>query len=212
MDIDKKEVRRYLGYGGAEADETVTALIEECINELTNVVTPRCVYKQYDLVLNSHIEFAGMIVNSKNLNKNLEQCSKIVLFAATLGVQADFLLKKYSKTQMSKAVVLQACAAAYIEAYCDECQFGIELEMQALGYYLRPRFSPGYGDFGIHHQLDIINVLECPKKIGLTLTDSFILAPSKSVTAIIGLSKEPQNCHKKGCEECEKVNCQFRRS
>ena len=49
------------------------------------------------------------------------------------------------------------------------------------------RFSPGYGDFDIGFQKEIFKLLNCPKNIGLSLCDSFIMSPSKSVSAIIGL-------------------------
>ena len=121
------------------------------------------------------------------------------------------LMKKYSVTDMSKTVVLQACAAAELEEYCDEMQKQIAIKLGE-GLYLRPRFSPGYGDFSILHQRDVLQMLEAQKKIGLTLTEGYMLTPTKSVTAVIGISREKQPCHIKGCEECEKVDCAYRRS
>ena len=82
-------------------------------------------------------------------------------------------------------------------------------KMESEGWYLRPRFSPGYGDFSLNHQTEIISVLQCPKKIGLTLTDSLLMAPAKSVTAVIGLSRIKQPCHRHGCEVCEKKRLRF---
>ena len=79
------------------------------------------------------------------------------------------------------------------------------------GMYCRPRFSPGYGDFPIAHQRDFSRLLDTPRKIGLTVTESCLLAPIKSVTAVIGLSETPQPCHRKGCEECGKTDCAYRR-
>lgn len=213
MNIDRKEIRRYLGYGKNLPDDTVSKMIEECIEELNKNSTMRNIYQVFDLKIleNNTLDFAGFQVQSRNLTKNLAECSQIILFAATLGTAADILIRKYSKMQMSRAVVMQAVTAAMIEEYCDKCQEEIRQKMEQKGLYLRPRFSPGYGDFKLEHQKDMIHVLECPKKIGLTLTESFILAPSKSVTAVIGLSQKAQGCHKKGCEECKKKNCQFRR-
>ena len=78
--------------------------------------------------------------------------------------------------------------------------------------YLRPRFSPGYGDFSILYQKDVLRMLDAPKKIGLTMTDGYMLTPTKSVTAIIGISNTKEPCHRKGCEECDKSDCVYRRS
>lgn len=213
MEINRKEILRYLGYAGGQADDKVNAIVEESIEELFEKVSMRSVSRVFSLnwPKETDIEFAGIYVQSKNLSKNLDGCSKILVFAATLGVNADLLLKKYSKTQMSKAVVIQAAAAAMIEQYCDNCQEKLRQQMEQEGFYLRPRFSPGYGDFSIEHQKELVHILEGPKKIGLTVTESFVLAPSKSVTAVIGLSNQWQKCHKKGCELCDKIDCQFRR-
>ena len=90
---------------------------------------------------------------------------------------------------MARAVVLQACAAAELEEYCDEQQKKISTELEKSGLYLRPRFSPGYGDFPIEFQEPIMRMLDCAKKIGLTMTDSYMMSPTKSVTAIIGIKK-----------------------
>lgn len=214
MTVPRKEVWRYLGYTGNNKDEPTAQLIEECIEELEEACTPKSTSKEFFLTLKdkNRISFATIEVESKNLFKNLERCERIIVFAATLGVQADFLIKKYSKIQMSKAVVMQAASAAMIEEYCDEKQEELVRKKQQEGFYLRPRFSPGYGDFDIKSQKTFIQLLECPKKIGLSVTDSLILAPSKSVTAVIGLTREPQNCHKNGCEQCSKLDCPFRRS
>ena len=61
------------------------------------------------------------------------------------------------------------------------------------------------------HQRDFSRLLDTPRKIGLTVTESCLLAPIKSVTAVIGLSETPQPCHRKGCEECGKTDCAYRR-
>jgi len=108
-------------------------------------------------------------------------------------------------------VTLQACAAAMLEEYLDEWQTALEADMKKEGYYIRPRFSPGYGDFDIAHQDMILRMLDTAKKIGLTLTGGNMLTPSKSVTAVIGVSRLPRNCTVQGCEVCAKRDCAYRR-
>ena len=54
----------------------------------------------------------------------------------------------------------------------------------------RPRYSPGFGDFGLEYQPYIFEALDCQRAIGLTLTDSFLMSPTKSVTALIGILDE----------------------
>ena len=141
----------------------------------------------------------------------LKQCEKLILFGATLGTGADRLITRASLTDMAKAVVLQACAAAMLEEYCDACQREIAKQQEKEGWYLRPRFSPGYGDFDIQYQKPLMQMLDCAKTIGLTMTDSFMMTPTKSVTAVIGMSRIKERCPIQGCEICEKKDCEYRR-
>ena len=98
-----------------------------------------------------------------------------------------------------------------MEQFIDECQFEIQRKVANEGYYLRPRFSPGYGDFSIEHQKQILQMLNAAKEIGVSSTESSMLTPTKSVTALIGLSKSNQKCHPSGCEACQKYDCIYRR-
>ena len=213
MDIRTREAVRYLGYGRHAIDERTLTRIQESFQELDQVSDARFVYRIFEISKadENGLTIGNLEIKSRNLAKNLKKCQEAVLFGATLGARVDMLMKKYSVTDMSKTVVLQACAAAELEEYCDEMQKQIAIKLGE-GLYLRPRFSPGYGDFSILHQRDVLQMLEAQKKIGLTLTEGYMLTPTKSVTAVIGISREKQPCHIKGCEECEKVDCAYRRS
>ena len=92
-----------------------------------------------------------------------------------------------------------------------ELRESIRAELEEEHLYLRPRFSPGYGDFDICYQEPIVRMLNCAKTIGLTLTDSFMMTPTKSVTAVIGISTQKERCPISGCEVCTKKDCEYRR-
>jgi cobalamin-dependent methionine synthase I len=145
------------------------------------------------------------------LRNHLSGCGEAYLFAATLGTKADFLLERASKIDMSRAVVLQACAAALTESVCDEAERELSAEAAKRGLFLRPRYSPGYGDFSILHQRDLLGILQAQKKIGLAMTQDSMLVPTKSVTAVIGLTAEQTTCHIAKCMGCKSLNCPFRK-
>lgn len=213
MEINRREVYRYLGYKGNKPDEATVKLVEESICELAKAASPKFFHRSFPLHIgpDDQIDFTYFKAKSKNLARNLTDCSQIILFAATLGAGVDLLVKRYHTVQMSKAVVLQAAAAAMIESYCDEKNEWLKQEYGKEGYYLRPRFSPGYGDFSLEHQRDLVAVLEAGKRVGITLTDSCLMVPTKSVTAVIGASKKEHQCELKGCEACKKTDCLYRR-
>ena len=99
-----------------------------------------------------------------------------------------------------------------IEAFCNFLCEKLETEFKNKGFFLRPRFSPGYGDFEISYQRKIFDFLNCSKHIGVSLTESLIMTPSKSVSGVIGISVNDEKCEKQGCEECDKRNtCEYSR-
>lgn len=212
MDVRTKEAVRYLGYGNHAIDGRTLALISSSFQELEEAAGRRSIYRIFDVSQEEEALLIGTLkINSKNLRRNLKSCEKAYILAATLGVGVDTLLRRYTLTDMARVVILQACAAAMLEEYLDGCQEILSREQEKDGYYLRPRFSPGYGDFPITHQEQILQILDAPKKIGLSLTAGSMLTPTKSVTAIVGLSKLNIPCHVQGCEACDKIDCTYRR-
>ncbi len=206
-----KEALRYMGYKRSGIDEESIANTEASMKELEGFVRPKYTYKVVDISIDKEtnaIDFSCFNVSSKNLSRNLGDCQKAVVFAATLGTNADLLIRRYAKSSITKSVVVNACASALIEEVCDNAQKQIEEQIEG---YFRPRFSPGYGDFDLKHQTDIINLLNAEKAIGLTLSDTLVLLPEKSVTAVMGISGKFENCHKSGCEVCAKTDCEYRR-
>lgn len=213
MDIRTREAVRYLGYGRHAVDDRTLAMVVDSFQELEQIAGAKSIYRIFELKteMPNILKIGNMDVLSSHLFKNMKGCGRVVVFAATLGTAVDRLIKKYTLTDMSKAIVAQACAAALLEEYCDQSQREIEEALNKDGQYLRPRFSPGYGDFKIQHQDQLLRMLEAPKKIGLTMTESSMLTPLKSVTAVMGVSSTKENCHIKGCEVCQKEDCIYRR-
>lgn len=209
-----QETLRYLGYKREQPDSQVRELLGECMEELSQVVTLRHMKREVPLTLSGEATVSTELftTESRNLARNLKGCDRLLVFAATVGIGADQLIQRYERFRISRAVTLQAMAAAMIEEYCDCLNREWKESYRKQGLYLRPRFSPGYGDFPLECQKALTGGLETAKRIGLTLTDSLIMMPSKSVTAVIGISPLPGNCVTAGCEACDKTDCEYRRN
>ncbi len=207
-----RELLRYLGHKGQELTPQIENLILECKLELEQIAVPKSHWNIFPLMVkDKQIDMTCLQTTSKHLSVNLRDCKEVILFGATLGSGVDLCLRRYSMTQVSKSVVMQAASVAMLETYCDEVNDKIKEIYLQNGKFLRPRFSPGYGDFPIECQKKLIGALELPKKIGLTVTDHYVMVPSKSVTAIMGVSYVPQTCKTQGCEVCKKIDCLYRR-
>ncbi|MBQ7986803.1 MAG: Vitamin B12 dependent methionine synthase activation subunit [Clostridia bacterium] len=183
LEIDKKEVLRYLGYGQAEADEKTLKRIENLTEELKKELSPKVCYDKYPVIRDDEdISFGVVKTNSKDLKKNLKGCDEVLIFVATIGVGVDRIIGKYANVSPLDAVICQAIGASLIEEVCD-------IFCAKLGDGLKPRYSPGYGDFPVENQKEIFGMLDVPRKIGVTLTESMQMVPTKSVSALVGIKK-----------------------
>lgn len=184
--ISRREILRYMGCkdSSAEIDTLISRLLGECLEKLRYTV----VYRSFPITFsNDGIDLGFSKVTSCDLGKCLNGCSDIILFAATVGLEIDRLIVRYGHSSPSAALCLQAIGNERVEALCDAfCEF-IREEYQKDGRSMRPRFSAGYGDLPLELQRDIFRALNCEKLAGLTLNDSLLMSPTKSVTAIIGI-------------------------
>ena len=203
------ETLRYLRQN--ERDEKIEALIKECFLEAENgFVYKACYLRSNCKTSDNCVEIMGKKVKSKALAKNLSGVKEVVLFACSIGFNLDRLIEKYKLIDPSRSLIMHAIGVERVESLADAfCSFLAE-EVQKENKSLRPRFSPGYGDFGIENQKLFFESLDVSKLLGVTLTESMLMSPSKSVTAIVGLADEKGmdlNC---GCLSCDK-ECEYRR-
>lgn len=183
-EIREKEILRYAGV--KKADEALLSMLRECISDARDALSYKVCYYEVPFSLSDgKCDFSHFSTNSKSLAKNLSGCDSVIVFAATVGIGIDRLIHKYSKLSPAKALIFQAIGAERIEALCD----AFEEDIKSHGKATRNRFSAGYGDAPLEIQKEIFNLLSPQKNIGLTLGDSLLMSPTKSVTAFIGIEK-----------------------
>ena len=193
---DLKEVARYLGYSKiVSPDQDVSSLMEKAAGEMQAVMKPQAVFEIFDLSVNTvvskdsttaELKFADLTLHSQDLGRNLTGCSKVALLAATIGPQVDALIRRHSPVDPVYASILQATGAMFIEEVVDLVNTEIKKIAETQGLKTKPRYSPGFGDVPLEVQKDFFRLLPCTR-IGLTLMDTLIMAPEKSVTAFVGL-------------------------
>ena len=181
--IRRDEILRYAGVRGDAF--SIEPMLSEYLREAQKVLTYSVCYTEFSIEEKENLLDLGFVTTeSRDLQKNLSGCSSGIVFAATVGVALDRLIARSAATSPTKALLLQAIGAERIESLCD--LFCRDLAGKQENYLLRPRFSPGYGDLPLEIQKNIFALLDCPKRIGLSLNQSLMLSPSKSVTALIG--------------------------
>ena len=183
-----------LRYAGCKtADSNVLSLLNECIEEAKKKLCYKVCYCQSEVTVEGDIcAFDTFKLKSKSLAANLKDCERVVIFAATVGIEMDRLIAKYSKISPAKALMLQAIGAERIEALCNAFCKDLAKENR-MGQ--RPRFSPGYGDLPLEAQREIFDILDCNRRLGVFLNNSLLMSPSKSVTAFVGLTTKEKTAH-----------------
>lgn len=179
-----REIARYLK---AENYESVKDIVDLCLSECNNAFSYKVCYRIIPVKINESGAVLGeMETNSLDLAKNLSGCDSVVVFCATVGVGIDFLIRKYSDLSPLKSLVFQCIGADRVENLCNRFCAEISKKFGKTA----PRFSPGFGDFKLSFQKEIFSLLNATKLIGVTLSEKLIMAPSKSVTAIMGIKNE----------------------
>ena len=207
--VDQGEILRYLGQ--KEGDDKVNALVKECLDEVEKSLTYKVCYLYSNCKISGdEVEIDGERIVSKSLVKNLTGVNEVVLFACSVGFMIDRLIEKYKVLNPTKSLVMHAVGVERVESLANAfCSF-LRAEAKKENKYLRPRFSAGYGDFGIENQNLFFKNLEINKLLGVTLTEGMLMSPSKSVTAIVGIGDEKEQGCNIGCESCS-LECEYRR-
>ncbi len=227
LKVDIKEVYRYLGIKSMEADAATAELIDRCICELEEITEPRSTSRIFGIEKNGKeiiLPECGLPLEGADMYELLGGCEYCSILGVTLGIQVDRRIDYYSRTQLSKGLILNACATAAVEALCEEAEARVQQQAAEEGLTATRRFSPGYGDFDVAVQHSLLGILDAYKTIGLTATESCMLVPRKSVTAIIGLYREEKSsgmdkaragrygqCSEEKCSGCGMEQCEFRK-
>lgn len=189
--VSKKEVLRYAG--AREADDALMRMLDECISLAEDGFTYRVAFAVLPVVpTDDGLSFGAFFVSSRDLAKNLEGCGEAVVFGATVGRTIDRLVLREGVTSPAKALLLDALGTERAEALADTFCRDLAERYAKEGKLLRPRFSPGYGDLPLATQKDVFTLLNLPKSIDLTLNDSLLMTPKKSVTAFVGIAVKEQ--------------------
>ncbi|MDE7389561.1 MAG: Vitamin B12 dependent methionine synthase activation subunit [Lachnospiraceae bacterium] len=203
----RSEAIRYLGYAKSKPDDITEQLISQCEKELLATVQARYCYARTNVSfpMENVVDIGFGNIQSKSLYKHLQNCHSVILMGATIGIGADRLIAKYNRLSPAKGVVIDALASSAIEYWCDRA----ELELTKDEKNHCARFSCGYGDFPLEHQRDFVSCLNLSRNLGITLSDSLLMTPTKSVTAVIGLGGKARTCSNR-CMSCTNKNCIYR--
>ena len=208
---DTDEILRYLrvrGEAGALRGE-----VERTAAELARTVPPRWVWRAFPLERTAAgvaLAGGGVTLTGTLAEKMLRSCGAAVLLCCTLGMAFERKVRALERRDMGGAVILDACGSAWVETGCDMAER--EIASRLAPRFLTDRFSPGYGDLPLSLQPSVLSALDAERRLGVHLSESFLMTPGKSVTAVLGVADTPQPARVRGCGFCAmRETCEYRK-
>ncbi len=211
--IDKKEMLRYAGHKGDIVPANIDKAADEVLAGCKAAVTPRSVVRRFGITeVTGGVQITGtdLVLQGDDIKKHLSGCDECYIICVTAGIGADGFIRTMMAVDTVHGLLADGAATAAVESCCDTVENRLRQEVKKEGKYLTWRYSPGYGDFPFTQQPDILALLQADKFIGVTCTDSCMMIPAKSVTAIMGIAGKKPVDRRDKCQLCpNKNNCNF---
>ena len=214
--IDQKEMMRYAGLS-PKVKEFPQDAIDSAIREALALAEPRGIWQilPYDPENGTIGGAHPLTLTGRSILRHLSQAWSVGVLAVTVGEEIEKASDAHFKSgEYLQGLLLDAAATAAVEHLADQVDALIQREAARSGQHTVWRFSPGYGDWPLEQQPELIRTSRA-ESIGVHLSSSLMLVPRKSVTAIIGLYKiraDAEEQHSpQGCAACNKLDCPSRK-
>lgn len=211
--IDLKDIRFILGYSEAK----MPAHFEEMINEIISQVPQKCNIRAGYKILNieknnrkDDLLIGGVFFKTDRIvASELKESDEAALFVCSIGSA----MEKWSKELMFsgdaiRGYFVDVVASSAMEAVANILHDQIKKHMSNKGLNVTNRYSPGYCNWAVSEQHLLFSLL--PKNFcGVSLTESALMTPIKSVSGIIGIGSKVK-FRDYLCDGCNQKNCTYR--
>jgi hypothetical protein len=212
--INKDEVELTLGYNKGKIPEHFSEIIDEVISQLPNKCQITAGYRIVNAKYFSD-RGDGIFVENKFLKLDkivtaqLKKSDEVAIFLCTIGPAMEEWTKKLNfEGDFTKAYIVDTVASVTVECAVDLLHDHIENQMIMRGLKITNRYSPGYCNWDVAEQHILFSFL--PKNFcEISLTDSALMLPVKSVSGIIGIGKNVKYS-KYSCDTCGVKDCTYR--
>ncbi|MBP1763908.1 MAG: hypothetical protein H6Q65_966 [Firmicutes bacterium] len=214
--LKASEVRRYAGL--SPQTDFSEQMLQTAMREAILLIHPQGTWNTYPYDEASHIIYTPdpVTLEGKNIQKFLTGAVQVAILAVTISTTLEEeVTRLFADNSYTAALLLDAAGTAAVEQTADELCRIIRHQSSAAGLVSGNRFSPGYGDWNILSQKEILPLSGGPA-LGITLTAASMLVPRKSVTAIVGLyptqaQSYPLDTNHLSCQHCNQNSCLARK-
>jgi hypothetical protein len=203
-----------MGFQSGTAPEPVTILIDEITEELLplgGIKTEYIIFSGISLNREeTSLKIEGVTFNIKPIiYRQMKDAEEAALFICTAGpVIGEMSRNSMKGGDLLKGYVYDVIGSEVVEAAADLMQEELRKSMSALGKGITNRFSPGYCGWDVAEQHQLFSFFK-DNFCGITLTESALMNPIKSVSGVIGIGRNARYTPYQ-CKLCDDKNCIYR--
>lgn len=191
--IPVEQVLKRLGYPAdvRKIDHQVQSILDGEVKRASTLLKPKGVYRLLRPISNDNglmrFRDSEFIIRSKQVTRMLRASDPVILFMVTIGPALEEYVKElFADDEMAGAVILDAIGSETADAAADEMHRVVLKRLaEEENLSVTPRFSPGYGDWPVTVQGDFLDTCG-GDLIGISVNESSLMIPRKSVSAVLG--------------------------
>jgi len=215
LKISVAQIERFMGYMEGESHEPVAELTGKLLKEAESVCSISAEYRIYPVEkLNDaekSIGISGLVFNvRKIIYSQIKKADSVAIFLCTAGSAIGNLSRKAMKDgDLLTGYIYDAIGSEVVESAVDLMQENLQQEMNSAGKKITNRYSPGYCGWDVVEQQKLFHLMP-GNFCGVTLNDSSLMNPEKSVSGFIGIGENVKYNHYT-CTICDMKDCIYRK-
>ena len=216
VDIDKQMVFRYLGYKKtSKIPLKIEKSVEMALCDAAKYLEPKVVYDEVACEWDTGgrtLRFSrGFYLSGAYIYKHLKNCQSLIAAISTLGNDFDEkIIEIMQKEGAIKAMIYDAIGSAALMNSNRQFWLFLVEELKKRSCGITRQLCPGDNDWPLTEQRVIFKMLDA-NSIGVSLNDSYVMNPLKSLSMVYGINKDGQvDRQDHDCRECNLIGCIFR--
>jgi hypothetical protein len=215
LDVQFEAIERLMGYDPGQAPDPIPDMIREALKKAPDYCDNRGGYLVKDTIhldreaKNLRVDDVTFHIH-KVVTRQLKQAEKLAIFVCTAGAGiSDWSKALMHEGDMLLGYIVDVIGSEVVETAMDHIQDILEEEMGESNLGVTDRYSPGYCEWQVSEQHKLFSFF--PNDFcGITLSDSSLMHPIKSVSGVIGIGRHAK---RKGypCDYCDMINCIYRK-
>lgn len=187
---------------------------EKALEEIPALVEPAACYDSFPISEYLHdrvILENGVRIGGGPVVDVVHGAEEMIVGVCTIGPKVDARIKEYRENDQFTMMILDELASWATDQVRRQLYTFLQDEAKAHGWRTSSMLSPGESEWSVGDQTTLFKLVDA-REIGVTLTDSCIMRPLKSLSLIVGTgSNEMGEEGLTNCEFCSiRDRCRYR--